>query len=215
MRIVLLGPPGGGKGTQAQKLIDKYKISQVSTGDLFRAAVKNQTALGKKAKEYMDKGQLVPDEVVIGMVKERLTRPDTQKGFILDGFPRTLPQAEALDKMLPELKMKLDAVVEIEVADQVVVERLCGRRTCTKCGAMYHVKFNPPKSDLKCDKCGGDLYQRDDDNEKTIQARLSVYHNQTAPLVGYYQKKGIFKKVAGTGDINEIFNGIVRALGAK
>ena len=215
MRIVLLGPPGGGKGTQAQKLIEKYKIPQVSTGDLFRAAVKNQTELGKKAKEYMDKGSLVPDEIVIGMVKERLAKDDCKKGFILDGFPRTMAQAEALDKMLPELKMKLDAVVEIEVPDVEVVKRLSGRRTCTKCGAMYHVEFNKPKVAGKCDKCGGDLYQRDDDNEKTIKSRLDVYHSQTSPLIGYYQKKGIFKKVAGLGDIHEIFNKVVKALEAN
>jgi adenylate kinase len=214
MRMVLLGPPGGGKGTQAQKLIEKYAIPQVSTGDLFRAAVKNQTELGKKAKEYMDKGSLVPDEIVIGMVKERLAKDDCKKGFILDGFPRTIAQAEALDKMLPELKMKLDAVVEIEVPDVEVVKRLSGRRTCTKCGAMYHVEFNAPKVAGKCDKCGGDLYQRDDDNEKTIKSRLDVYHNQTSPLVGYYQKKGIFKKVAGLGDISEIFSKVVKALEA-
>jgi adenylate kinase len=214
MRVVLLGPPGGGKGTQAQKLIEKYQLPQVSTGDLFRAAVKNQTELGKKAKAFMDGGKLVPDEVVIGMVKERLQKDDCKKGFILDGFPRTIGQAEALDKMLPELKMKLDAVVEIAVPDEEVVKRLSGRRTCTKCGAMYHVEFNPPKKAAgKCDKCGADLYQRDDDNEKTIKSRLDVYHNQTSPLINYYQKQGIFKKVEGTGDINNIFNNVVKALG--
>ena len=212
MRIVLLGPPGGGKGTQAQKLIDQYKIPQVSTGDLFRAAVKNQTDLGKKAKEFMDKGQLVPDEIVIGMVKERLAKDDCKKGFILDGFPRTIAQAEALDKMLPQLKMKLDSVVEIAVPDETVIKRLSGRRSCSKCGAMYHVEFNKPKNDMKCDKCGADLYQRDDDNEKTIKSRLEVYHSQTSPLINYYQKKGIFKKVEGVGDINQIFNSIVKAL---
>jgi adenylate kinase len=214
MRIVLLGPPGGGKGTQAQKLIDRFKIPQVSTGDLFRAAVKNQTELGKKAKQYMDQGKLVPDEVVIGMVRERLARNDCQKGFILDGFPRTIAQAEALDKMLPELKMKLDSVVEIAVPDQDVIKRLSGRRTCSKCGAMYHIEFNPPKKDMKCDKCGGDLYQRDDDNEKTIKSRLDVYHSQTAPLISYYQKQGIFKKVEGVGSIDDIFSRILKALGA-
>ena len=214
MRVGLLGPPGGGKGTQAQKLIEKFKMPQVSTGDLFRAAVKNQTELGKKAKEYMDKGQLVPDEIVIGMVKERMAKDDCKKGFILDGFPRTIGQAEALDKMLPELKMKLDAVVEIAVPDQEVVKRLSGRRTCTKCGAMYHMEFNAPKTAGKCDKCGSELYQRDDDNEKTIKSRLDVYHNQTSPLINYYQKKGIYKKVEGTGDINNIFKNVVKALGA-
>lgn len=213
MRVVLLGPPGGGKGTQAQKLIEKFKMPQVSTGDLFRAAVKNQTELGKRAKLFMDKGQLVPDEIVIGMVKERIAKDDCKTGFILDGFPRTNGQAEALDKMLPELGMKLDAVVEIAVPDPEVVKRLSGRRTCTKCGAMYHTEFNVPKKAAgKCDKCGADLYQRDDDNEKTIKSRLDVYHSQTAPLISYYQKQGIFKKVEGTGDINNIFNNVVKAL---
>jgi len=214
MRIVLLGPPGGGKGTQAQKLLGQFKIPQLSTGDLFRAAVKNQTDLGNKAKQYMDQGKLVPDQIVIGMVKERLLQKDCQKGFILDGFPRTIGQAEALDKMLPELKMKLDSVVEIAVPDQDVIKRLSGRRTCSKCGAMYHIEFNPPKKDMKCDKCGAELFQRDDDNEKTIKARLEVYHNQTAPLISYYQKKGLFKKVEGVGSIDDIFSRIVKALGA-
>ncbi len=214
MRMILLGPPGSGKGTQAQKLIEHFKIPQVSTGDLFRAAVKNQTALGKKAKEYMDKGALVPDEVVIGMVEERMKQPDTKKGFILDGFPRTIPQAQSLDKMLDQLKMKVDAVVEVEVPDAEVVRRISGRRTCQNCSAMYHVEFNKPKVAGKCDKCGGELYQRDDDQEDVIKSRLKVYHDQTAPLVEYYGKKGLVKNVAGQGSIDEIFHKIKQALGA-
>ncbi len=212
--MILLGPPGSGKGTQAQKLIEHFKIPQVSTGDLFRAAVKNQTALGKKAKEYMDKGALVPDEVVIGMVEERMKQPDTKKGFILDGFPRTIPQAQSLDKMLDQLKMKVDAVVEVEVPDAEVVRRISGRRTCQNCSAMYHVEFNKPKVAGKCDKCGGELYQRDDDQEDVIKSRLKVYHDQTAPLVEYYGKKGLVKNVAGQGSIDEIFHKIKQALGA-
>jgi len=213
MRIILIGPPGGGKGTQAQKLIEKYKIPQISTGDLLRSAVKEGTPLGLKAKEYMGKGQLLPDELVLELVEERLKEKDCKKGFILDGFPRTIAQAEALDKMLKRRGEKLNAVVEIEVPDAEVVRRLSGRRTCPNCGAMFHIEFNKPKTAGKCDKCGGELYQREDDNEKTIKSRLEVYHNQTEPLIGYYKKQGLFKKVNGLGKIEEIFGQLVKALG--
>ncbi len=212
MRLVLLGPPGSGKGTQAQKLVERYQIPQISTGDLFRSAVKNETELGKKAKEYMERGELVPDEIVVGMVEERLKEDDCQKGFILDGFPRTIAQAQALDKLLEKKGEKLDAVIEISVPDEEVIKRLSGRRTCSKCGAMYHIEFNPPKVEGKCDKCGGDLYQRDDDKEEVIKSRLKVYHSQTAPLVEYYEKKGLLKKINGVGKIDEIFQEIVNAL---
>jgi len=214
MRLVLLGPPGSGKGTQAQKLVERYQIPQISTGDLFRSAVKNETELGKKAKEYMERGELVPDEIVVGMVEERLKEDDCQKGFILDGFPRTIAQAQALDKLLEKKGEKLDAVIEISVPDEEVIKRLSGRRTCSKCGAMYHIEFNPPKVEGKCDKCGGDLYQRDDDKEEVIKSRLKVYHSQTAPLVEYYEKKGLLKKINGVGKIDEIFQEIVNALEA-
>ncbi len=215
MRMILLGPPGSGKGTQAQKLIEKFQVPQVSTGDLFRSAAKNQTALGKKAKEYMDRGALVPDQVVIGMVEERMKQPDCKKGFILDGFPRTIPQAQALDKMLAGLGMNVDAVVEVDVPDQEVVRRISGRRTCRNCSAMYHIEFNKPKAAGKCDKCGSELYQRDDDKEEVIKSRLKVYHDQTAPLVEFYSKKNLVKKVDGIGSIDEIFGKVIGALGAK
>ncbi len=214
MRLVLLGPPGSGKGTQAQRLVERYKIPQISTGDIFRQAVRDQTELGKRAKEYMDRGELVPDEVVVGMVEERLGQSDCKNGFILDGFPRTIAQAEALDKLLAGKGEKLDAVLEISVPDEEVVKRLSGRRTCRQCGAMYHIEFNPPKEPGKCDKCGGELYQRDDDKEEVIKSRLQVYHSQTAPLIEYYQKEGLLKKIDGLGGIEEVFARIVDALGA-
>jgi len=212
VNIIMLGPPGSGKGTQAKKLIEKFGIPQISTGDLLREAVKNGTELGKQAKSYMDAGKLVPDEVVVGMVKERLSKDDAQRGFILDGFPRTVPQAEALDKTLDQMGKKIDKVVNVDVPDSEVVERLSGRRTCKGCGAMYHVKFNQPKKEGLCDKCGGELYQRDDDNEQTIKRRLEVYHEQTSPLKDYYGKKGLVADVDGTGDINEITKAIEKVL---
>jgi len=213
MRMILLGPPGSGKGTQAQKLMKKFQTPQISTGDLFRAAVKNQTRLGKKAKKFMDRGDLVPDQIVVGMAEERLKQPDCKKGFILDGFPRTLPQAEALDKMLSRLRMKIDAVLEIEVPDQEVIRRISGRRTCRNCPAMYHIELIKPKVAGKCDQCGGKLFQRDDDKEEVIKARLRVYHDQTSPLKEFYTKKKLLKKIVGMGSINEIFRKMVKALG--
>jgi adenylate kinase len=212
VNIIMLGPPGSGKGTQAKVMVDKYGIPQISTGDLLRAAVKNGTALGKEAKKFMDAGDLVPDAVVIGMVKERLAEKDCDKGFILDGFPRTVPQAEALDKTLAGMGKAIEKVVNIEVPDDEVVARLGGRRTCKGCGAMYHVKFNPSKQEGKCDKCGGETYQRDDDNEKTIRNRLSTYHAQTSPLKAFYGKKGLVKDIAGVGDIKGITAAVLKAL---
>ena len=212
MNLIMLGPPGAGKGTQAKMLVEKLGIPQISTGDMLRAAVAEGTELGKKAKEYMDKGQLVPDEVVIGIVKERLSKPDCEKGFILDGFPRTVPQAEALDKILEEMGKRIDYVINIVVPDEEILKRLTGRRTCKKCGAMYHVIYNPPKQEGVCDKCGGELYQRDDDKEETIKNRLKVYAEQTAPLVDYYRKKGVLVDIDGTKSINEIFEEILKAL---
>ena len=209
----MLGPPGSGKGTQAQRLIDQYGIPQISTGDLLRAAVKNGTDLGKEAKKFMDAGKLVPDGVVVGMVKERLTQSDAQKGFILDGFPRTVPQAEALDKMLASVGRAITRVVSIEVPDTEVVERLSGRRTCKNCGAMYHVKFSPPKKEGVCDKCGGELYQRSDDNAETIKSRLKVFHEQTSPVKSHYAKQGLVADIPGVGDINGITQAIMKALG--
>lgn len=204
MNLILLGPPGAGKGTQAKMLIDAYGIPQVSTGDMLREAVKNQTPLGLEAKKFMDAGKLVTDEVVIGLAKDRISQPDAQKGFMLDGFPRTVAQAEALDKMLGEMGKKLDHVVSIEVANSELMGRLTGRRTCKACGAGFHMVFDPPKVEGKCDKCGGELYQRDDDNEATVSNRLKVYEDQTKPLIDYYQGKSLLRPIDGVGAIEDI-----------
>jgi adenylate kinase len=215
MNIILLGGPGAGKGTQAKKLIDKYQIPQISTGDILRAAVKEGTEMGKKAKEFMDAGQLVPDEVVIGIIKDRLKEPDCQKGFILDGFPRTVPQAEALEKVLSDMSKKIDHVVSIDVDEEELVTRLTGRRTCKDavCGQMYHVKFTPPKKEGVCDKCGGELYQRDDDNETTVRSRLATYNQATKPLIDHYKAKGLIRPIPGVGGIDDIFTKICGILG--
>jgi adenylate kinase len=215
MRIVLLGGPGSGKGTQAKKLIGKLGIPQISTGDIFRAAVKEGTPMGLKAKTFMDKGELVPDDVVIGVVEERLTKPDLDKGYMLDGFPRTQPQAEALDKILAGTGKGIDHAVLVDVPDEELVARLAGRRTCknSDCGSMFHVMFNPPKKDMICDKCGSELYQRADDSEATIRERLEVYNKQTAPLIDYYDKKGLLRRVMGVGPIDQIYAQIEKVLG--
>lgn len=215
MRLIFLGPPGAGKGTQAKMLIDRYGIPQISTGDILRAAVKEGTPLGKKAKEYMDAGKLVTDDIVIGIIEERLKQDDCKKGFILDGFPRTVAQAEALDKMLKDLNMPLDKVLALIVPDEELLKRLTGRRTCKACGQMYHVIFDPPKKEGICDKCGGELYQRADDNEETIKNRLSVYHSQTAPLLEYYKKQGLLREIDGTATPEEIFKKIIDVLEGK
>ena len=212
MGIILLGPPGAGKGTQAKKLTQAFTIPQISTGDMLRAAVKDGTALGKQAKAFMDAGGLVPDEVVIGIVKERLAAADCAKGFILDGFPRTIPQAQALDRVTRELGKEIRFVLSLEVDHNDLMERLCGRRTCTGCGAMYHVKFNPPKAGGKCDKCGGGLIQRDDDKEETIMNRLANYNKATAPLLDYYKNTGKIRSVVASGEIDAIYNSIVKIL---
>ncbi|GAB4483896.1 MAG: adenylate kinase [Thermodesulfovibrionales bacterium] len=216
MRLVLLGAPGAGKGTQAKKIIEKYPIPQISTGDLLRAAVAAGTSLGKEAKSYMDKGELVPDSVVLGMVQERLKQEDCKKGYILDGFPRNTKQAEELDKMLGSLGMSLTAALSVDVPFEDLMKRLTGRRTCKACGQMYNVYFGPSKKEGVCDKCGGELFQRDDDKEETIKKRLDVYSAQTAPLIDYYGGKGILKSVDGSkGSIDEIFAKVCAALGLK
>jgi len=215
MRIVLLGAPGAGKGTQAKKLIEKYGMPQISTGDLLRAAVAAGTPLGKEAKSFMDKGELVPDRVVLGMVEERLKQDDCKKGYILDGFPRNTAQAEALDKMLGALNMSLNAALSVDVPFDDLMKRLTGRRTCKGCGQMYNIYFKAPAKDGVCDKCNGELFQRDDDKEATIKKRLEVYTSQTEPLIGYYRNKGILKSVAGTGSIDEIFKKVTELLGLK
>jgi adenylate kinase len=212
MRIIMLGAPGAGKGTQASMISEKYGILQISTGDILRAAVREGTQLGIEAKKYMDRGELVPDEIVIGIVRERIVQDDCKKGFILDGFPRTVVQAEALDRMLEELGISIDYVINIDVPEEEIIKRLSGRRTCRNCQAMYHVIFNPPKKEGVCDKCGGELYQRDDDKEETIRARLEVYKKQTAPLIEYYSKRGKLVNIDGRKGINEIFTEIVNVL---
>ena len=212
MGIILLGPPGAGKGTQAKKLTQEFSIPQISTGDMLRAAVKNGTALGKQAKAFMDAGGLVPDEVVIGIVKERLAESDCGKGFILDGFPRTIPQAKALDRVTKELGKEITFVLSLEVDQGDLMARLCGRRTCTGCGAMYHVKFNPPKVEGKCDKCGMSLIQRDDDKEETITNRLDNYNKATAPLLDFYRNTGKIRSVMASGEIDAIYVEIVKIL---
>ena len=214
MRLVLLGAPGAGKGTQAKKLIDKYGIPQISTGDILRKAVADGTPLGKEAKVIMDKGELVTDEIVIGLVKERLAQDDCKKGYILDGFPRTTPQAEELDNVLAAMNSPLDTALSVDVDMGDLMKRLTGRRTCGSCQQMYNVHFSPPQKDGVCDKCGGDLIQRDDDKEDTIKNRLEVYERSTAPLIDYYGKKNILKSVEGIGSIDDIFNKICSVLGS-
>jgi adenylate kinase len=213
MNLVLMGLPGAGKGTQAEKIVEKYGVPHISTGDMFRAAIKDGTELGNKAKSYMDKGELVPDEVTVGIVKERLSKDDCEKGFLLDGFPRTVAQAESLDQILNSLGRPLDYVLSIEVEKDHLMERLTGRRICKKCGATYHVVFNPPKEANVCDKCGGELYQRDDDNEQTVGNRLEVNIKQTEPLLNFYEEKGILRKINGDQDITKVFSDIDELLG--
>lgn len=212
MRLVLLGPPGAGKGTQASAIVSKYSIPHISTGDIFRANIKNGTELGKQVEAYMNKGLLVPDELVVSIVKDRLTKEDCKNGFLLDGFPRTVNQAESLDKELKDMNLKLDRVINIEVGKEILIERAIGRRICKTCGATYHVKFNPPKAENICDKCGGELYQRDDDKVETVEKRIEVYHEQTKPLIDYYKDKGLLLNLDGTKSIEEIFNEIVASL---
>lgn len=215
MRIVLLGAPGSGKGTQAKQLVEKYKIPQISTGDLLRAAVAAGTELGRKAKATMDAGQLVSDEIVLGIIQERLSKPDAKSGFILDGFPRNIPQAQSLDAMLARLGQPLQLALLVDVDTEVLMKRLTGRRTCSQCGAIYNVYFSPPKVANKCDKCGGSLMHRSDDNEDTVRNRLKVYDDQTSPLVAYYKAQGKLRTVRGVGSINDIFKNITDIVEAQ
>ena len=212
MRVVLLGPPGAGKGTQASAIVKKYNIPHISTGDIFRANIKEGTALGVKAKEYMDKGLLVPDELVVSIVKDRLTKEDCKNGFLLDGFPRTVNQAEALDVELAAMGIKLDGVVNIEADSKILIERAVGRRICKECGATYHIKFNPPKVEGLCDNDKIALFQRDDDVEETVATRINVYENQTLPLIEYYNNKGLLLNVDGIKPIDEVSSMIINAL---
>ena len=215
MRIILVGPPGAGKGTQAEKIVAKYNVAHISTGDILRANVKAGTELGKKAKSFMDAGALVPDDVIVGMMRGRLAEDDCKNGFILDGFPRTVPQAEALDSLLAEMGIKLDGVILLDVDDETVVERLCGRRMCKKCGRIFHVSFKPSSTGDLCDECGGELYQRDDDKEEVIRQRLAVYHSQTAPLVDYYGKAGLLLRVPGAEAGDKVLGHIEAMLGSR
>lgn len=208
MNLVLMGLPGAGKGTQAEKIVEKYGVPHISTGDMFRAAMKDETELGLKAKSFMDKGELVPDEVTIGIVNERLAKADCENGFLLDGFPRTVAQAEALEDILAGLGRKIDYVINVEVDQSILMGRLTGRRICKTCGATYHLEFNPPSQEDTCDRCGGDLYQRADDNAETVQNRLDVNVKQTAPLLAFYSEKGYLKNINGQQDINVVFENI-------
>jgi len=207
-----MGNPGAGKGTQASLLVERFHIPHISTGDMFRAAIKNGTELGLKAKSFMDAGSLVPDEVTIGIVAERLALPDCADGFLLDGFPRTLAQGNALDQILDRLGMKLDGVINLEVAEEVLIPRLTGRRVCRKCGASYHMIFNPPKQEGVCGQCGGELYQRSDDTIETAKNRLNVYNQQTEPLISFYQEQGLLKRINGDQPIDQVLSDILKAL---
>ena len=213
MKIIMLGAPGAGKGTQAKQIAAKYNIPHISTGDIFRANIKNGTELGKKAKTYMDQGALVPDELTCDLVMDRIQQDDCKNGFVLDGFPRTIPQAEALDKALSAIGDSVDYAINVEVPDENIIQRMSGRRACVGCGATYHIVYNPTKVEGKCDACGADLILRDDDKPETVEKRLNVYHEQTQPLIDYYKNKGILKEVDGTVDMNDVFAAITDILG--
>ena len=210
----MLGAPGAGKGTQAKMIAEKYNIPHISTGDIFRANIKNGTELGKKTKSYMDKGQLVPDELTLDLIMDRFKEDDCKNGYVLDGFPRTIPQAEALDAALKANGEKVDFAIDVDVPDENIVKRMGGRRACVNCGATYHIVYSPTKVEGKCDKCGEELIVRDDDKPETVLSRLEVYHNQTQPLIDYYNEQGILKTVDGTVDMKDVFKAIVDILGA-
>lgn len=214
MKIIMLGAPGAGKGTQAKMIADKYSIPHISTGDIFRANIKNGTELGNKAKTYMDKGLLVPDELVVDLVVDRVAQDDCANGYVLDGFPRTIPQAESLDAALEKLGSKVDFAINVEVPDENIINRMSGRRACVACGATYHIVHIPTKVEGICDRCGKELILRDDDKPETVKKRLDVYHEQTQPLIDYYTKKDVLVEVDGTQDMNAVFTDIVKILGA-
>ncbi len=213
MKIIMLGAPGAGKGTQAKKIADRYGIPHISTGDIFRANIKNDTELGKKAKSYMDAGNLVPDSLTLELVMDRIHQADCQNGYVFDGFPRTIPQAEALEEALAADGQSVDFAIDIEVPDENIVTRMSGRRACLSCGATYHTVFAPPKAEGVCDRCGGELTIRDDDRPETVNKRLGVYHQQTQPLIDFYQDKGCLAQVDGTKDVEEVFQDICELLG--
>ena len=213
MKIVMLGAPGAGKGTQAKMIAEKYMIPHISTGDIFRANIKNGTELGKQAKEYMDKGQLVPDELTVKILLDRVAQEDCKNGYVLDGFPRTIPQAEVLDKALTELGDHIDYAIDVNVPDENIIKRMSGRRACLTCGATYHIEHVPPKKEGICDACGNELVLRDDDKPETVKNRLDVYHKQTQPLIDYYTEKNILKTVDGPVDMMDVFGAITSILG--
>ena len=213
MKIIMLGAPGAGKGTQAKKIAERYSIPHISTGDIFRTNIKNGTKLGKKAKAYMDEGALVPDDLVVDLVVDRFKNPDCANGYVLDGFPRTIPQAEALDAALNAIGGTIDFAINVEVPDGNIINRMAGRRSCIGCGATYHIKYNPSKVEGVCDVCGEKLILRDDDQPETVKNRLSVYHDQTQPLIDFYSKKGVLAEVDGMKDMDDVFNAIVIILG--
>ena len=213
MNLILLGPPGAGKGTQAAKIIEKYDIPHISTGDIFRANIKEGTELGKKAQTYMDKGELVPDELVVDLVVDRVAKDDAKNGYVLDGFPRTIPQAEALDKALAACGEKIDYAIDVNVPDENIISRMSGRRACTACGGTYHIVNIPPKKEGICDACGGPLVLRADDEPETVKKRLDVYHEQTQPLIDYYTEQEILKTVDGTVSMEDVFKAITDILG--
>ncbi len=215
LRAVLLGPPGAGKGTQAVRLVEKYEIPHISTGDIFRKNIKEGTELGKKAQEYMNAGALVPDELVVDLVKDRLQQDDCKNGFLLDGFPRTIFQAEKLDEFLSESNQKMDIVINLKVEKEALIKRLTGRRVCKDCGASYHIVNIPPKKEGVCDICGGELIQRKDDNIETVENRINVYEEQTAPLIGYYKEAGSLVDFNGEASLDEVFDAIVQAIGEQ
>ncbi|MCI7124007.1 MAG: adenylate kinase [Clostridia bacterium] len=215
LRAVLLGPPGAGKGTQAVRLVEKYEIPHISTGDIFRKNIKEGTELGKKAQEYMNAGALVPDELVVDLVKDRLQQDDCKNGFLLDGFPRTIFQAEKLDEFLSESNLKMDIVINLKVEKEALIKRLTGRRVCKDCGASYHIVNIPPKKEGVCDICGGELIQRKDDNIETVENRINVYEEQTAPLIGYYKEAGSLVDFDGEASLDEVFDAIVQAIGEQ
>jgi adenylate kinase len=214
VNLVLMGLPGAGKGTQAERIVEKYGIPHISTGDMFRAAIKEETDLGIQAKSFMDKGNLVPDEVTIGIVRERLSKEDCNQGFLLDGFPRTVAQADALETILSDLNKRINFVINIDVDKDILMERLTGRRICKSCGSTYHLVFNPPAADDVCDRCGGELYQRADDNEETVQNRLEVNLKQTKPLLDFYETKGYLQNINGQQDIRNVFADLDKLLGS-
>ena len=213
MKIIMLGAPGAGKGTQAKMIADKYMVPHISTGDIFRLNIKNGTELGMEAKKYMDQGQLVPDELTVKILLDRVAKDDCKNGYVLDGFPRTIPQAEVLDEALTKLGDKIDYAIDVDVPDENIINRMSGRRACVNCGATYHMVHVPPKKEGICDTCGSELILRDDDKPETVKNRLKVYHDQTQPLIDFYTEKGILKSVDGTQDMNDVFATIVAILG--